>query len=165
MGGRRTVPALDGLRGVAAAAVLLTHVAFRTGETGRGAGGAVLARFDAGVAVFFVLSGFLLYPATVPLGRYALRRCARILPAHWVVLVVVAAFWSVPGTHWWLGQTYAGGLAGPLTQTWSLCTELAFYAVLPGLVWLARRWEWPVLAGCGLVAYGWIAAVHLLGAP
>jgi peptidoglycan/LPS O-acetylase OafA/YrhL len=165
MGGRRTVPALDGLRGVAAVAVLLTHVAFRTGETGRGAGGAVLARFDAGVAVFFVLSGFLLYRSTVPLRRYALRRAARILPAYWAVLAVVAVFWSVPGTHWWLGQTYVGGLAGPLTQTWSLCAELAFYAVLPGLVWLARRWEWPVLAGCVLVAYGWIAGVHLLGAP
>jgi peptidoglycan/LPS O-acetylase OafA/YrhL len=165
MGGRRPVPALDGLRAVAAAAVLLTHVAFRTGETGRGAGGALLARFDSGVAVFFVLSGFLLYPVTPPLRRYVLRRAARILPAYWVVVAVVALYASVPATHWWLGQTYVGGLAGPLTQTWSLCAELAFYAVLPGLTALARRWEWPVIAGCAMLGYGWIAAVHLLGAP
>ena len=50
MGARRVVPALDGLRAVAAGAVLLTHVAFRTGQTQAGAGGAVLARLDVGVA-------------------------------------------------------------------------------------------------------------------
>ena len=126
----------------------------------------MLGRLDVGVAVFFVLSGFLLYPPPVPVGRYALRRAARILPAYWVLLAVVAAFCSVPGAYWWLGQTYVGEpLAGPLTQTWSLCTEVAFYAVLPGLVWLARRWEWPVLAGCGVVAYGWIVGGAPLGDP
>ncbi len=166
MGARRVVPALDGLRAVAAGAVLLTHVAFRTGQTQAGAGGAVLARLDVGVAVFFVLSGFLLYPATRPVRRYALRRAARILPAYWVLLAVVAVIGSVPAAYWWLGQGYrTEPLAGALTQTWSLVPEVAFYAVLPGLVWLARRWEWPVLAGCVLVAYGWIAAVHLLDLP
>jgi peptidoglycan/LPS O-acetylase OafA/YrhL len=166
MSGRRAIPALDGLRAVAAGAVLLTHVAFRTGQTQAGAGGAVLARFDAGVAVFFVLSGFLLYPATRPLGRYALRRAARILPAYWVLLAAVTVAGSVPAAYWWLGQGYGTDpLTGPLTQTWTLVPEVAFYAALPGLVALARRWEWPVLAGCGLVAYGWIAAVHLLDLP
>jgi peptidoglycan/LPS O-acetylase OafA/YrhL len=166
MVGRPVVPALDGLRAVAAGAVLLTHVAFRTGETQAGAGGAVLARFDAGVAVFFVLSGFLLYPVRQPLGRYALRRAARILPAYWALLAVVAATGSVPAAYWWLGQGYGTQpLAGALTQTWSLVPEVAFYAVLPGLARLARRWEWPVLAGCGVVAYGWITAVHVLGLP
>ncbi len=165
MGGRRQLPALDGLRAVAAGTVLLTHVAFRTGETGRGAGGAVLARFDAGVAIFFVLSGFLLYGSTGRLRRYALRRAARILPAYWVVVAVAALFWSVPATHWWLGQTYLGSLATPLTQTWSLGAELAFYVALPGLAALARRWEWPTLIGCAVLAYGWIVVVHLLGAP
>src|ERR1700742_2448367 len=165
MGGRRPIPALDGLRGVAAAAVLLTHVAFRTGATGSGAGGAVLARFDARVAGVFVLFGFLLSASTVPLRRYGLRRAARILPAYWVVVAVAALYTPVPATHWWLGQTYTGAIAGPLTQTWSLCAELAFYLVLPGLVRLAGRWEWPVLGGCALIGYGWIAGVHLLGAP
>ena len=117
MGARRVVPALDGLRAVAAGAVLLTHVAFRTGQTQAGAGGAVLARFDAGVAVFFVLSGFLLYPATRPLGRYALRRAARILPAYWVLLAAVTVAGSVPAAYWWLGQGYGTDpLTGPLTR-------------------------------------------------
>jgi peptidoglycan/LPS O-acetylase OafA/YrhL len=166
MEGRRVVPALDGLRAVAAGAVLLTHVAFRTGETAGGGGGALLGRLDVGVAVFFALSGFLLYPISQPPRRYALRRAARILPAYWLLLAAVAVAASVPAAYWWLGQTYVGDpLAGSLTQTWSLCTEVAFYVALPGLAWLARRWEWPVLLGCGLVAYGWIAAVHLLDLP
>lgn len=171
-----TLPMLDGLRAVAALAVLLTHVAFQTGEVGRGAGGAVLARFDAGVAVFFVLSGFLLYRPYARArhtggrwpspGTYALRRAARILPAYWLVLAVVALTSPVPGgvlaTHAWLGQTYTGPLVGSLTQTWSLCTEVAFYAALPLLAAAARRWEGPVLAGCVLGTYAYIAAVHAL---
>jgi peptidoglycan/LPS O-acetylase OafA/YrhL len=166
MGGRRVLPALDGLRAVAATAVLVTHVAFRTGESGAGAGGALLARFDVGVAVFFVLSGFLLYPTRPPLRRYGLRRAARILPAYWLLLAAVLLYAPVPAPFWWLGQTYTGDtLAGPLTQTWSLGAEAAFYLLLPGLAALARRWEWPVIAGCGLVAYGWIAVVHLAGLP
>jgi peptidoglycan/LPS O-acetylase OafA/YrhL len=179
-GGRAdTLPMLDGLRAVAALAVLLTHVAFQTGEVGRGAGGAVLARFDAGVAVFFVLSGFLLYrpyararwtggrwPST---GTYALRRAARILPAYWLVLAAVAFTSSVPAgvlaTHVWLGQAYTGPLLGSLTQTWSLCTEVAFYAALPLLAVAARRREGAVLAGCVAGSYAFIAVVHVLDAP
>src|SRR6266516_1997197 len=96
----RSLPMLDGLRAVAALAVLLTHVAFQTGEVARAAGGAVLARLDAGVAVFFVLSGFLLYrpyalarASGTPrpsIRRYVLRRAARILPAYWLALGAVA---------------------------------------------------------------------------
>jgi peptidoglycan/LPS O-acetylase OafA/YrhL len=83
-----------------------------------------------------------------------------------VLLAVVAVIGSVPAAYWWLGQGYrTEPVADALTQTWSLVPEVAFYLVLPGLVWLARRWEWPVLAGCVLVAYGWIAAVHLLDLP
>ena len=173
------LPMLDGLRAVAALAVLLTHVAFQTGEVQRGAGGALLGRFDAGVAVFFVLSGFLLHrpyararltggrwPST---RRYAVRRAARILPAYWLALAAVALTTPVPagvlGTHLWLGQTYTGPLLEGFTQTWSLCTEVAFYAVLPLLAAAARRWEGAVLAGCVAGTYAYIATVHLLDLP
>jgi peptidoglycan/LPS O-acetylase OafA/YrhL len=161
------LPALDGLRAVAALAVLLTHVAFQTGEIVRGAGGAVLARFDAGVAVFFVLSGFLLY-RPYALGRppsprrYALRRVLRILPAYWLVLVFVALSGPVSWAHVWLGQTYVGPLAPGFTQSWSLCTEVAFYAVLPLLARAATRWRWVVPASIA-GTYAWIGLVHATG--
>ncbi len=179
---------LDGVRAVAALAVLLTHVAFQTGEVARSAGGAVLGRFDAGVAVFFVLSGFLLYrPHAVAvqtgsrppaLRQYALRRVARILPAYWVALAaVVLTAGSAPAgrvlTHLGLAQTYLGGMFPSYTQTWSLCTEIAFYAALPALAAAMSRAagrhgldaEWWLLGGLTAAGYGYIAAIHGVGLP
>ena len=54
-------PCFDGLRAMAAFAVLLTHVAYITGFDFRSSIGALTARLDVGVAVFFLISGFLLY--------------------------------------------------------------------------------------------------------
>jgi peptidoglycan/LPS O-acetylase OafA/YrhL len=182
------LPMLDGLRAVAALAVLLTHVAYQTGEVVRGAGGALLARFDAGVAIFFVLSGFLLYrphAAALRVGgrppavrRYALRRAARILPAYWLALAAVALTApSAPagqvGTYGWLGQTYVGSLFPTFTQTWSLCTEVAFYALLPLLAALVRRvaarrgpaGQWWALGGLAIAGYGYVALVRGAGLP
>ena len=91
-------PALDVLRLVGALAVLTTHVAFQTGEYFRhGVLGTLLARMDIGVAIFFVLSGFLLSrpwwasaeSGTAPpeVGRYALKRVLRIWPVYVVTRV------------------------------------------------------------------------------
>jgi peptidoglycan/LPS O-acetylase OafA/YrhL len=175
---------LDGLRAVAALAVLLTHVGYQTGEVVRSAGGAVLARFDAGVAVFFVLSGFLLYrphAAALRAGapapgvrRYAVRRAARILPAYWVALgfVALAEPTATAGrvlTHAWLGQTYRGPLFATFTQTWSLCAEVAFYALLPVLAWAVRRCgparEGWAIGALALLGYGYVAVVRAAGLP
>jgi peptidoglycan/LPS O-acetylase OafA/YrhL len=110
----------------------------------------VLARFDFGVTIFFILSGFLLsrpWFLTQALGtpapsvrHYLWKRALRILPLYWVV--VVAALLIDPvnkGSDWrdWLGdltltQLYRHGLlSSSLTQMWSLCTEVAFYVLLP----------------------------------
>ena len=120
--------------------------------------GHVLGRFDFGVPLFFLMSGFLLYrpwaggvdDATSgrrTSRRYAVRRAARILPLYWVVVVVTLALFPeiqpVPGDQWWVHllrrcrSTSRGGAIEGLTQTWSLCTEISFYALLPGLGWLA----------------------------
>ena len=50
---------LEGLRALAAVAVLLTHAGFLSGATSRSILPGFLARMDIGVAVFFVLSGLL----------------------------------------------------------------------------------------------------------
>ena len=86
------LPALDALRAVGAAAVIGTHVGFSTGAISRFEWGGLLARLDVGVAIFFVLSGFLLFrpfAAAVATGadrpsvrRYLWRRALRILPAY-----------------------------------------------------------------------------------
>jgi peptidoglycan/LPS O-acetylase OafA/YrhL len=155
-------PGLDGIRALAATAVVVTHAAFWTGAYDDGAVGRALARLDVGVPIFFVLSGFLLSRPFLQAGvagrpgprpaAYLWRRALRILPAYWVT--VVAALLLLPGNegvglggwlrHLLLGQIYGGDvIAVGLSHTWSLVTEVAFYLFLPllaaGLVRLVRR--------------------------
>jgi peptidoglycan/LPS O-acetylase OafA/YrhL len=146
----RAYPCLDGARAIAATAVLLHHVAFWTGDYTPDLVGRFCSRLDVGVAIFFVLSGFLLSrplfraaregrPAPRP-AAYLWRRALRILPAYW--LTVVAALLLLPQNdgsgpgvwirHLTLTQIYGiGHLREGLSHTWSLCTEAAFYLVLP----------------------------------
>ncbi|WP_229074173.1 acyltransferase [Actinoplanes sp. DH11] len=179
------VPALDAVRVIGALAVVGHHVGFATGvNTGGGSWAGWLARLDSGVAVFFVLSGFLLFrpwahaqaiggdkPAT---GRYLWRRAMRVLPAYWVAVVVcllvldrnddaTGADWV---RHFTLTQVYTrDNLEHGLSQTWSLCTEVAFYALLPviaALLTLGRKRTgrpWVIAAG-GIVLTGiWVALI------
>ncbi len=176
----RAFPALDGARIIAATAVVLTHVGFMTGTSAAdtGIGASVLAHLAVGVAVFFVLSGFLLFrpfalaaatgSAAPGASAYLWRRALRILPTYW--LTVVAAMLFLPGNanteasamlrHLLLIQVYSDKGAGKgLDHLWSLCAEVAFYAVLPllaaGLVWLARGRAgrpWPAMLALGALA-------------
>ncbi|GAB2447344.1 acyltransferase [Nocardioides hungaricus] len=150
-------PVLDSLRAVGALAVLTTHVAFQSGAYVRdGTWGALMSRLDVGVAIFFVLSGFLLgrphfarrmagAPAP-PAGHYYWKRLLRIYPAY--VVTVVLALALIPenralGAAEWaraltLTDTYlTGAFPQGLTQMWSLAVEVSFYLVLPLLMLLA----------------------------
>lgn len=177
---RGFVPALDGLRACAALGVLLTHVAFQTGAAGPSVIGRILGRFDMAVAVFFALSGYLLWrshaaaarglaarPSTI---RYLCNRAARILPAYWVVVVVVLAFLPEAGggLRVWLANLGLVQVFVPLTltngmtQMWSLSVEVAFYLVLPviafAMMWLRgsrAKFRIPVLLAAAVVALGW----------
>src|SRR4029079_15253317 len=83
------MPGLDGLRAPAVLAVLAYHL-----DLGWASGGLL------GVGVFFTLRGFLItdllreewVKGGVDLGRFWLRRARRLLPALFVILVVVAAW-------------------------------------------------------------------------
>ncbi|MGH7292658.1 MAG: acyltransferase family protein, partial [Myxococcota bacterium] len=86
------VAALTGMRGLAALLVLGTHAAFATGKLSHGYVGVMYARLEIGVAIFFVLSGFLLFRPWVraaaagvslpSVGHYARRRMRRVMPAY-----------------------------------------------------------------------------------
>jgi peptidoglycan/LPS O-acetylase OafA/YrhL len=148
--------ALDGLRAVAAAAVLLTHVGGLTGYVVTGSPASwVISRGDVGVPVFFALSGLLLYrpwASAVLTGQpashvlpYLRRRALRILPAYWaVVLIAIPVLNPNAARHAWawvqyllLAQNYdphpwwTGTGATGLSQMWSLVVEVSFYLVLP----------------------------------
>ena len=154
----RRFPALDGIRALAAFAVVLTHVGFITGRSLRAdLLGPVLSRGDCGVTIFFLLSGFLLYRpfalyamglAARPLvGQFLWRRGLRIFPALWLAVVVTLALittYRVRASDYLqyllLIQTYDNHDYDPnLTQLWTLAVEIAFYALIPILAALAAR--------------------------
>ena len=157
---RRTLrfPALDGLRIGGAVAVVSTHVGFTSGASLNGQQAGLLARLDAGVPLFFVVSGFLLYRPHVmarltqrprpALGTYLRHRAARILPALWLAVLASALLLHHaplvgPSSflrYATLTQIYTEVPAPTgLTQMWSLATEVAFYLALPALAWALDR--------------------------
>jgi peptidoglycan/LPS O-acetylase OafA/YrhL len=161
---------LTGLRAVAALLVVGTHAAFATGKLSHGYIGDIYGRLEVGVAIFFVLTGFLLFrpwvraalagAQTPDLNRYARHRFRRILPGYVVTVLAVFALYTVftpgpnPGQTWYgllryltFTQIYENDylitlLHTGLSQMWSLAVEVSFYAVLPGLAYLLLRGAW-----------------------
>ncbi|WP_182346445.1 acyltransferase family protein [Tomitella gaofuii] len=157
------IPALEGMRALAAVGVMTTHVAFQTGNAVDSVAGRVFGRLDLAVALFFALSGFLLWRPHAqaarglrprpPTARYYRSRLVRIMPAY--LVLVVAVLWLLPvggGTGsatasvstWFanltLTQVYVPyALTAGLTQLWSLSVEMTFYLVLPLVAWLMVR--------------------------
>ncbi|WP_225800914.1 acyltransferase [Streptomyces sp. NK15101] len=159
---RRFFPELEGMRGLAAMGVLCTHVAFSSGMVGfmdkepNGFLGVMLQQLHVSLPIFFVLSGMLLYRpfalATIAGTRkpeikpYFWRRALRTLPAYWVLVAVamltlnreaVHGLWQVlrPVLLLQVYQLDARLVGQGLEQTWTLATEVAFYAALPLLAW------------------------------
>jgi peptidoglycan/LPS O-acetylase OafA/YrhL len=147
-------PSFDGLRAIAALAVFLTHGADTGGANGPNLFGIFYARMDGGVAIFFVLSGVLLYrpfarahllgEARPAVGTYLWRRALRIYPAYWLATTVVvfvfantefpslrAALLDYSLLH--IYSPHQADVFAPLVQSWTLATEVAFYLFLP--VW------------------------------
>src|SRR5690625_2282419 len=146
-GARGFVPALEGLRGLAAVGVVTTHVAFVTRSSTGSPIKRLFGRLDLAVAVFFAKSGFLLWrahadharrdrPGTArPTREYLRSRLVRIMPAYTVL--VFAAMLLVKQNHvnglgsWianlTLTQIYTTDfLVAGLTHAWSLAVEMAY---------------------------------------
>ncbi|MET0294755.1 MAG: acyltransferase [Phenylobacterium sp.] len=156
------------LRGLAAFGVLAFHAAERAGYT-----------FDigaAGVDVFFVISGFIMWTVsasrpTTP-GAFLTRRIKRIAPLYWAVTLTVSAVAVlIPGSFPRVEVTVAAllkslffvpyrdpqGLIAPLIiPGWTLNYEMAFYLLFAlALLTGARLRPWLVTGAlAGLVLLG-----------
>ncbi|SES43642.1 Peptidoglycan/LPS O-acetylase OafA/YrhL, contains acyltransferase and SGNH-hydrolase domains [Pedococcus cremeus] len=148
-------PALDGMRGLAALAVVLTHFADYWGALPWCPLGGM------GVLVFFVLSGYLIARVTVRQGHswavyraFVRRRAVRLGPAIVTMSVVVPLLLWLDGMprQRALGEafrtaTQTTGLSSlfgwevhpALQPPWSLTTEWLFYLAFPLAVLVARR--------------------------
>lgn len=175
----RRNPALDGMRALAVASVVLYHLDPR-----------FLPGGFIGVDVFFVLSGYLITALlirehdtkqAIDLRGFWIRRVRRLWPLAWVVLSVVALaglfeLWGADAqralgsqtaaavgnvSNWW--QLSHGGYVeefvrpSPLRHFWSLAVEEQFYFMWPvlliGLLALAKRTTAAVVwIGLGVLA-------------
>jgi peptidoglycan/LPS O-acetylase OafA/YrhL len=157
--GERYMPGLDGLRAIAVLGVILYHLGFGWAEGGL-----------LGVGVFFTLSGYLITDILlnqvnhggIRLKSFWLARARRLLPALFLMLIVVMAWVTVIGPHqpgdfrtaalsavgyfnnWWLvfhDVSYFARFAppSPLNHLWSLSVEEQFYIFWPFLLMLGIR--------------------------
>ncbi|MCU1354157.1 MAG: acyltransferase 3 [Acidimicrobiales bacterium] len=181
----RHIPALDGVRGAAVAAVLLYHQGF-----GWAAGGYL------GVSSFFTLSGFLIggllvdersRDGRIDLPGFWERRVRRLLPAAAICLLATAALvrsgalqgGRMPGdlvaatlysANWRfasLGHGYADLFSrpSPVLHFWSLAIEEQFYVLLPLLVVALGRGRSRVRGRLAVVtAVGCVASFALAAA-
>jgi peptidoglycan/LPS O-acetylase OafA/YrhL len=158
---------IEGLRAIAAASVLVYHVFLYGAPNAQAADLGVFTKvadnLKAGVTLFFVLSGFLLYRVFVgaalrdqpmpSVRQYLRNRALRILPAYWVILVGVTLvfhhdLFTKPlefGANFLLLQNYVpsyaiGGSQGVgIVPAWSLVIEVSFYLLVPIVGYLAIR--------------------------
>ncbi len=154
------MPGLDGLRAIAVLGVIAYHLNFEWAEGGL-----------LGVGVFFTLSGYLITDillnqvrrsGRIEFKSFWLARARRLLPALFVMLIVVMAWVTLIGPHqpidfrnealaaagyvnnWWLifnDVSYFARFAPPtpLKHLWSLSVEEQFYIVWPLVLLLAIK--------------------------
>jgi peptidoglycan/LPS O-acetylase OafA/YrhL len=147
---------LDGWRGIAILLVLATHLLPLGPKSWQ-----LNATFGpAGMALFFVLSGFLItnsLSSGTSVTNFLVRRSARIVPLAWLY-TTVALLWVGADGQAWLAHLffYANWppveLTGVTAHLWSLCVEMQFYVGIALLAWLlGERGLYLVLPLCAAV--------------
>lgn len=138
------LPALDGLRGLAVAGVLLFHL------------GGVLPGGYLGVDLFFVLSGYLITSlllfehdeaGAIALGPFWRRRARRLLPALFAMLPPIAAY-----ARWVAQPLSVERLRGDMIAT------LAYVANWRAVV--SQKSYWELFAAPSLLEHTWSLAIE-----
>lgn len=158
--------ALDGMRGAAAVGIIVVHVWMFVPNTGLATPGTVfddlIGQLRLGMPMFFVLSGFLIFRAYAgaaidarplpALGRYALRRAARVAPAYWLIVALTAGVLAGIGSTYaqpasvlpsfvLFLQIYDPAAMGTLNPpTWTVAVEASFYLLVPLFAVIVAAW-------------------------
>jgi len=178
------VPVFDGYRAVAIFGIVLLHL------TAAGPGGETWFRIQTAtlgqaIDILFIVSGFVVFLPTAAQGKfgsvksYAVRRAARLLPAYWMILLIVlllgvigpplspvfhpplqaialhiSGFQTV-GFFW---ETFGAAGFGVIGPIWTLTVEISFYLVLPLVAMSFYRHPaiGLVIAGAIGVAWAWL---------
>ncbi len=170
----RRLESVQVLRGLAAGAVLVDHIALELHRYSGQISAATADALDAGragVDVFFVISGFIMayiaapcFGSIVQSKRFLLRRVVRIIPAYWFyTTLMLTVLLLSPGLLRHAGLTlpyvlasylffpYAqpgSGDINPLLELgWTLNYEMYFYVLFAVAMLLPRRRGFPLLAG------------------
>jgi peptidoglycan/LPS O-acetylase OafA/YrhL len=180
--GSGQITELQSLRGIAAATVMIGHCLISYGPSALLIGLSELLNGRAAVAVFFVLSGYVLtcslqrgrFDRDAILGFYV-RRGFRLYPAIWVASAFGLAY--LFALHWQIPPDRAGPLiqqsfradrfdtlhivtsiAGMTTfvipQLWTIFIEIVASIAMPGIAFVAlyRRQWFPCVLGVALLA-------------
>ena len=151
--GQRYMPGLDGLRAIAVLGVVLYHLKFGWAEGGL-----------LGVGVFFTLSGYLITDILlnqvnsggIRLKSFWLARARRLLPALFLMLIVVTAWVTMIGPH------QPSDFRAAVLERGRLLQQLV--ADLPSRL-LLRPLRTALAAQPPLVALGRGAVLHRLAVP
>jgi exopolysaccharide production protein ExoZ len=177
------------LRALAALAVAILHGQYETGlladAVGRGFQPSRILPWEAGVDVFFVISGFVMVYASRRLfGRpearrvFLSRRIARVVPLYWLTTTLYLALalmapgsvkgMAEPGyvlaSYAFVPVARADGAVEPLYSLgWTLNYEMAFYVLFALALGLSRRWAVGAVAAmlAGLVLLAAVLAAPL----
>ncbi len=145
------LPGVQYLRFVAAALVVATHAWQMVPYVGTGDLGSSFVGGQAGVDIFFVISGFIMVHisgqgASAQPGSFLFDRLTRIAPPYWIVTLVMAAVIAVAPSLFKSAQLDVAGLASSLlffpwpnpndklgtmpllAIGWTLNYEMLFYA-------------------------------------
>ncbi len=144
---------LDGLRGIAAMAVLALHFNQAASDCSGWHTYSIVEWGHYGVQLFFMLSGFVILASatrTADAKRFLLARAIRIYPAYWASLafayVLIAYSHYMPSRD--VGRLYpiinitmlqqAFGVIHYVPAYWTLYVELQFYLLVAALMTLGR---------------------------
>lgn len=143
---------LDGWRAVSILFVLAGHL-LPLGPKSWSLNGAFAG---SGMALFFILSGFLITTLLLQdsnVKHFLIRRFMRIVPLAWLVLIVTLVLTSAPLSLYpshllFYGNLWDVSLVKPASHFWSLCVEMQFYvgiALLVALFGTRALWALPVI--------------------